>query len=166
MFKLRNPQATPPRGFKWIDPITGYVVTARNHANWISQASDHRVANGLGIPNAAEMEDQLCRNYDDRVRSQACIEYDENGVVTRRGPGSILKEILHGFGIQACWGCLDLAAKMDAWGPDGCEENMTYIVEAMQQNAEHRKWTRFVPFKEIGSTALVKLAIAKARLIT
>ncbi len=166
MMRLKDRSKTPPKGFKFIDPMTGLVVYARNHANWTGQASDHRVANGLEIASVEEMEDQMCQGFEGSVRRDFCEEYDASGPVNRKGPGSILKDMLHAFGIQACWGCLDLAAKMDQWGPDGCEENMTYIVDAMQANAEHRKWTRFIPFKELGSAALVKLAISRSRLIT
>lgn len=166
MLKLRDRSKTPPKGFKWIDPVTGFTVYARNHPNWISQAGEHRSANGLSIPSVEEMEDQMCHGFDARTGRDFCEEYDANGAVQQRGPGSILKNDLHAFGIQACWGCLDLAAKMDQWGPDGCEENMTYIVETMKANAEHRKWYRFVPFKDLGCEAVVRVAIAQSRLFT
>lgn len=166
MLRLRDRSKTPPKGFKFSDPITGNVVYARNHANWTSQTGEQRVGNGLAIPLVEDMEDQLCQGFDPLTKKDFCEEYDANGPIFRKGPGSILKDMLHGFGIQACWGCLDLAAKMDQWGPDGCEENLAYVVEVMQQNAEHRKWTRFIPFREAGSLALVKLAISKSRIIT
>lgn len=166
MLRLKDRSATPPKGFKWVDPITGFTVYARNHANWKGQASEHRVANGLEIASVEEMEDQMCAGFGASTRKDFCEEYDANGPVNRKGPGSILKDMLHGFGIQACWGCLDLAAKMDQWGPDGCAEHMTYIVDAMKANAEHRKWFRFVPFASIGCEAIVMLAISKSRVIT
>lgn len=166
MMRLKDRSVTPPKGFKWVDPTTGFVVYARNHANWKGQASEHRVVNGLAIASVEEMEDQMCRGFNPMTQRDFCEEYDANGPVNRKGPGSILRDTLHAFGIQACWGCLDLAEKMDSWGPDGCEENMTYIVNVMKANAEHRKWFRFVPFKDLGCESIVKLAIAKSRVNT
>lgn len=108
------------------------------------------------------MEHQLCESYDAQTRINVCLQ-DDGYVPKPGGPGTILKNRLQGFGIKACWGCLDLAGKMDAWGPEGCEENMQYIVDAMQANADQRKWMRFVPFKEMGCRALVEWAITEAR---
>lgn len=166
LLRIRDLSKTPPHGFVWRDPITGDPpVTARNYSNWISLANERRIGNGLDMPVPEEMEDQLCRSYDDRTRAQVCI--DTPGYTPKPGgPGTILKNLLAGLGINACWGCLDLAGKMDAWGPDGCEENKQYIVDAMQANADQKRWTRFVPFKELGSRGLVDLAIAKSRLFT
>lgn len=161
-----NTPPTPPKGFKWTDPMTGNVIYARNHPNWLSHAAEQRVGNGLAIPSRDEMEDQMCGEFSPQTKRDLCEEYDANGPVNRKGSGSILKDTLHSFGIVACWGCLDLAAKMDQWGPDGCEENMTYIVEAMKANAEHRKWYRFVPFAALGIETMVKLAIHKSRNFT
>ena len=79
------------------------------------------------------------------------------------GPGTILKDLMSAFRIRACWGCLDLAGKMDTWGPDGCEENFQYIVDAMEANAQQRKWYRFIPFAEMGIAAIVRAAIAQSR---
>ncbi len=162
-WKLKDPKSTPPKGFLYIYPITTMAIDARNIDNWLTLATDHRVANALPLPELKEMEDQLCGRYDEKTRTQICIEYDDNGPVVRLGVGGTLKKMLATVGVSACWGCANLANRMDAWGPDGCEEHMPEIVEGMSENAMKSRWTRYIPFKEMGAEALVRLAIAKVR---
>lgn len=161
-FKLRDQSKTTPKGFLWVDPITGLEAVARSHPNWMSAAREIRMANALELPKVEEMEDQLCKSMTEKSRQDWCMPVD---LYTPRpgGPGTILKDLLSGFRIKACWGCLDLAGKMDTWGPDGCEENMQYIVDAMKANAEQKKWFRFAGFLAAGIEPLVRLAIAKSR---
>ena len=163
MWRLKNQQNTPPKGFLWVDPITNMEVHAQNVANWLTIATDHRVANALPLPNLEEMEHQLCGRYDERTRQQVCQEYDASGVIKRLGVGSTLKGMLAAVGVSACWGCTKLAERMDTWGPDGCEENMAEIVATMSENANSNRWTRYLPFKQLGAEALVRIAIAKAK---
>ena len=163
MYRLKDPSKTPPKGFRFIDPETQFLVSARNHANWISQATDHRVANNLPLVSIEEMENQLCGAYDEKIRRDVCQECDVMGDVQRLGVGGTLKQMLASVGISSCWSCTNLAARMDVWGTDGCEEHMTEIVEMMNENAAQRKWTKYIPFKELGAEAIVRIAIRKVR---
>lgn len=166
LLNLIDKKRCPHKGFVWNDPITGRLINARSYANLTSEVTLHRVSNGIEAPPDQEIQDSVCRHllkeYGEQTMKSACIEA---GIYEPKpgGPGTILKERLQQFGINACWGCLDLASKMDAWGPDGCEENFTYIKNAMHANAEHRRWYRFVPFKEMGSEAIIRWAIAESR---
>lgn len=168
LLSVINKKACPHKGYVWNDPITGRQVTARSYANWISEITAHRVANALESPPAAEAEDSFCQylweKYGESVMKTACAPSDLY-VPRSGGPGTILKNRLQGFGINACFGCLDLAAKMDAWGPEGCEEmdNFNYIKGTINANAEQRRWFRFVPFKDMGIDALVRWVIDESR---
>lgn len=162
-YRLRNTTTTPPKGYRWIDPLTTYEVTAHSYANWVSQAIDHRVGNALPLPEESEMQEQLCLRFDEKTRKCFC-DYMEGGVVVPLlGVGGTLKKMLAYAGIHSCWSCTNLAGKMDSWGPDGCEENMAEIVQTMNENANQRKWMKYLPFKELGAEGLVRLAIHKVR---
>lgn len=163
MFKLIHRDKTVPHGFVWVDPITTQEVSARNYPNWRAAAIEVRVANGNPLPTEEEMEDQLCGRFDEKTRRRLCVEYDDTGEVRRIGVGSTLKEMLARIGVNACWGCLNLAQRMDDWGPDGCEEHMQEILEIMDQNAQQRNWLKYLPFREAGSKLLVQRAINKVR---
>jgi len=63
------------------------------------------------------------------------------------GPGSKLLEDFSRAGAPHCEECLELAAKMDAWGKQGCEEHLDEIVEEILPRAqewmeENRPWVR------------------------
>lgn len=162
-YRLLDTVRTPPKGFNWIDPLTNYKVEARNYSNWISQAIDHRVGNALPLPEESDMQDQLCQSFTESVRKCFC-QYLENGVPVKiLGVGGTLKRMLAYAGIHSCWSCTNLAGKMDALGPDGCEEHMKDIVGTMNENANQRKWMKYLPFKELGAEGLVRLAIHKVR---
>jgi len=163
MWKLKNTANTPPKGFRWIDPITNMEVHAQNFDNWMTKATDHRVANALPLVEREEMEDQLCRGYTENMRKDVCSEYDSSGIIKRLGVGSTLKAMLAAVGVSACWGCTKLAERMDSWGPDGCEANMPEIVATMSENATKSRWTKYLPFKEMGAEALVRIAIGRVR---
>lgn len=160
MTRLKDTSKTPPKGFSWFDPLTGYSINTRNYSNLISQIRDHRVANALPIPDAAEIEEQMCGRFSDSARKEFC---EEVGRPAMHGPGWHLHSILSGFGINACWGCIDLARKMDSWGADGCESRMEEIIETIDQNASERKWVQFIPFREAGARLLVERAIERTR---
>ncbi len=165
MFRLKTKyrQQKPSRGYQWIDPITLWELNTASYANWLAQAAEHRVGNALPLVEPEEMEAQLCAGYDAGKRKDFCEEYDDGGVVKRLGVGSTLKSMLAGMGISACFGCMNLAGRMDSWGPDGCEEHMDEILEIMDENASKRNWYKFIPFKQTGSRALVMIAIMRVR---
>lgn len=163
MWRLRTKSNVPPKGFRWIDPITTFQVSAPNHPTWLTLAIEHRVGNALPLPREEDMEDQLCLGFTERVRCDVCEQFDGESVIRVLGVGSTLKEMLAYAGIHSCWSCTRLAERMDSWGPTGCEEHMAEIVETMNENANQRKWMKYVPFKEMGAEALVRLAIHKVR---
>jgi hypothetical protein len=92
MWKLKNTANTPPKGFRWIDPITNMEVHAQNFDNWMTKATDHRVANALPLVEREEMEDQLCRGYTENMRKDVCSEYDSSGMLGLHQAGRA-----HGF---------------------------------------------------------------------
>jgi hypothetical protein len=163
MLRLIHKNKTVPHGFVWIDPITTQEVSARNYPNWMAAATVIRVANGNPLPTEAEMEDQLCGRFDEKTRRRLCESYDDNGQVRNMGVGSTLKDMLARIGVKACWGCLNLAQRMDDWGPDECEAHMPEILEIMEDNAQKRNWMKLIPFREAGSKLLVQRAIKKVR---
>lgn len=163
MYRLIDRSKTPPRGFIWIDPITTLQIEARNYANWRAKACEHRAGNAYPVPSEEEMEDQLCDRFDPKTRQRICQQYEDTGPVKALGVGGTLKDLLARIGVNACWGCINLAKKMDDWGPEGCEEHMAEIVETMNDNASKRNWYKFVPFKEAGSELLVRFAINTVR---
>lgn len=58
------------------------------------------------------------------------------------GPGTELIGIMKELGIEAkpnC-SCKATAAKMDAWGIDGCEQHRDWIVQQIEANAAKWSW--------------------------
>jgi hypothetical protein len=84
------------------------------------------------------------------------------------GPGTELKKLLASwpFYVTASpdCSCNRVAAEMDAWGPDECEqlENQAYILAALKENAERRG----LPYLELAGRMLLKRAIRAARKAT
>lgn len=61
--------------------------------------------------------------------------------VVQLRPGGALTILLHSLGINPgdC-GCKSMAAKMNAWGVDGCRQNREKIVKHLKQEAKKRDW--------------------------
>lgn len=81
----------------------------------------------------------------------------------KQGVGAHLKAMLAGwpFRITATPGCPcnAMAARMDAWGPDGCEQRLDEIVAHLRDQAA----ARGLPFLDAAGRMLVRRAIANAR---
>lgn len=77
------------------------------------------------------------------------------------GPGTELKKLISWFYIPDTTKCRcnDRVAKMDAWGPDVCEERLDTIIRWLRHSASVYK----VPFQETVVRLLVKRAITNAR---
>lgn len=77
------------------------------------------------------------------------------------GPGTELKKLISWFYVpdDSSCKCNDRIAKMDKWGPDGCEERMDTIVRWLKHSAA----THNVPFQETVVRMIVKRAISNAR---
>lgn len=67
----------PPDGFRWVDPVDGWVDHAWDYDSWVQFAKNHLQANNRDVPAelAIEMENQLCKtlppgwcNFDDPNR--------------------------------------------------------------------------------------------------
>lgn len=79
------------------------------------------------------------------------------------GPGTELSRLLKRFGISptpTC-PCREMAARMDAWGPDECEkpQRIDEVVAVMRAEAQ----ARGLPFLDAAGRMLVRRAIANAR---
>ena len=62
-----------------------------------------------------------------------------------KGPGSKLLEMFEASGVPHCQKCIDLAARMDSWGVQGCSERLPEIVadilpRAKEWLSEERPW--------------------------
>jgi hypothetical protein len=79
------------------------------------------------------------------------------------GVGWHLKTLLQGwpFRITSTPGCPcnEMAARMDAWGPDECEVRIDEIVAHLRAEAA----ARGLPFLDVAGRLLVRRAIANAR---
>jgi hypothetical protein len=77
------------------------------------------------------------------------------------GPGTELKKLLKRIGIisSPTCSCNRRAAEMDARGVEWCEQNIEVIVGWLREEAGKRG----LPFVDMAGTALVKLAIRKAK---
>ena len=64
---LIKPQGDcPPNGFRYVDPLDGWVCHAWTYNDWVDLAKAHLVANQREIPNdlGLVMQDQLCQTLD------------------------------------------------------------------------------------------------------
>lgn len=77
------------------------------------------------------------------------------------GPGTELKKLISWFYVpdDSKCKCNDRIAKMNKWGPDGCEERMDTIIRWLKHSAA----THNVPFQETVVRMLIKRAISNAR---
>ena len=84
-----------------------------------------------------------------------------NGVLDPCGPGCRLKRLLSWWRIRddGTCGCDEFAARMDGWGPDGCEQHMDEIIGHLAEAAVRRG----LPFIPAAARLLVRQAIAAAR---
>ena len=64
---------------------------------------------------------------------------------TMSGPGTELKALIPNLFKKKGCGCNDYAKKMDAWGPDGCEQRFDSIVAHLMQQAKQHLATRLIP---------------------
>lgn len=82
---------------------------------------------------------------------------------TPSGVGTELKKLLRSYGIRGeggC-GCKKHAAKMDAWGIEGCRERREEIIGWLIAAAKDRGWVKRLAAK-IASGSLVDEAIRRA----
>lgn len=82
--------------------------------------------------------------------------------IHREGPGTELLAITSELGIASkpnC-SCKATAAKMDAWGIDGCEQNREWIVQQIEANAA--KWSWLEKLQIAATNAVNPLALSLA----
>jgi len=83
----------------------------------------------------------------------------------KHGPGSELHNLIPAFlSSQGC-GCKNFAAKMNMWGPDGCEKNKKDIVDHLVKQSKKRAMFSWMPESATKKVAekLVDTAIKRAR---
>lgn len=121
-------------------------LVAKYRAQWIQQGYDIPEWTGAPLPKVEVTQFKP-------QKSQSVIKY---------GVGSILKEWLGKWGINATedCGCNAIAAEMDQKGPDWCLENIDDLSRRIAKKAKTYKWAFiFLPFKRLGATQLIKLAV-------
>jgi len=95
------------------------------------------------------------------LRYQLAMRVGRNGVLEPCGTGCHLKRLLSWWRIRddGTCGCDEFAAKMDAWGPDGCEQHMDEILGHLRDAAAKRG----LPWLDAVGRLAVTKAIAAAR---
>ena len=64
-----------------------------------------------------------------------------------RGPGSALQyNNIHDYHAQSCNACHETAKAMDAAGPEQVLRDIEYYAQQMHENAQNRKWNKFLDF--------------------
>lgn len=89
LLKLRNTWGDcPPDGFRYVDPVDGYVSHAWTYVDWVNIATAHLQANNREVPAdlGALMQNQLCQSlppgwclFDDpnRPRPQVSLSWND-----------------------------------------------------------------------------------------
>jgi hypothetical protein len=54
-----------------------------------------------------------------------------------QGPGTEMKEAMAAEGFPACQQCVNLAKRMNQWGPDGCRTHMEEIIRDIMPRAKN-----------------------------
>jgi hypothetical protein len=93
--RFLNRKATPPGGFQFIDPDTGFRIVANNYPNFLRLLDEHREGNGLPLISAPVAEDQCCRNLDGAARNQFCEDSETSGRI-HEGVQLNMSDILRG----------------------------------------------------------------------
>lgn len=82
--------ACPPDGYRYIDPLDGYLSHAWDYGTWVEQQMNHLRVNNRPVPDdlGEQMQEQLCLtlppgwcNYDDPQRPRAVASLDWNDVM-------------------------------------------------------------------------------------
>ena len=77
-----------------------------------------------------------------------------------KGPGTTLKKTLSWFHTSSSCGCEERAAIMDAWGVQGCEENIKTILYWLRDSAAAQN----LPYSEIAVLIILKSIFATEKL--
>ena len=81
--------ACPPDGYRWVDPLDGWISHAWDYGTWVEQAVKHYRVNERAVPDdlGEQMQEQLCLtlppgwcNYDDPNRPRVNPSLDWNDV--------------------------------------------------------------------------------------
>ena len=110
----------------------------------------------IRLPNAASMQIVAACRGKGETRWRQGVKPTPDGK-----PGTALKSLLAGIGIQASPGCAcnRRANEMDQRGCNWCEENIDTIVGWLREEAEKRG----LPFLDVAGRLLVRRAIRNAR---
>lgn len=81
----------PPDGFRYVDPVDGYITHAWTYVDWVNEQAAHLKANNRTVPLdlGAQMQTQLCQTlppgwcmYDDPSRLRPSTSLSWNDVVS------------------------------------------------------------------------------------
>jgi hypothetical protein len=62
-------------------------------------------------------------------------------VPTGLQPGTELRQLLKEIGVKvSCQGCRNWEARMNKWGPDGCREYRTEIIQRLKEAVSGTSW--------------------------
>lgn len=82
-----------------------------------------------------------------------------------KGPGTELKKLISWFvwnkKVKNCTTCKNRESRMNLWGPDGCEKNISTIVKWLEESAN----THNLPFSKRIALAAIRKAIHRSRQI-
>jgi hypothetical protein len=87
---LIKPSVCPPDGFRYVDPVDGYISHGWTYDAWVEQAKGHFQINNRPVPATiqADMEEQLCKAlppgwclYDDPNRPRPSTALSWNDVM-------------------------------------------------------------------------------------
>ena len=73
--------------------------------------------------------------YDSSGNQIGAIQYAPQGQPLS-GPGTELVVMMEDAGVPSCQSCKRLALQMDWWGPQGCRDNMDFIVNDIYPRAQ------------------------------
>lgn len=82
--------AVPPNGYRYVDPVDGYISHQMDYRSWVEQQEKHLAANRREVPPdlKEQMEEQLCQtlppgwcNYDHDNRPRPEMEVDWKDVL-------------------------------------------------------------------------------------
>jgi hypothetical protein len=143
--------ACPPDGYRYVDPLSGFVAHAWTYVDWINVQKAHLFANNREIPATleADMQKQLCETlppgfcfYDDpdRPRPLTALSYDDvvSGLKTfARWIGSGCKYVPQTEAERRATICTRCYLNVNVQGCAGCQKAVQEVVRnrATKQDA-------------------------------
>jgi hypothetical protein len=141
--------ACPPDGYRYVDPVSGFLAHAWTYVDWIDAQKAHLIANKREIPATleADMQNQLCSTlppgwclYDDdnRPRPTTSLTWDSvvNGVKTfKRWIAGGMKYVHQKEADRRALICSRCYLNVNVQGCSGCQEIVNEVVG--EQHTKH-----------------------------